>query len=210
MNAAAASPGWVYILTNPSMPGLVKVGLTTRALDARAAELTAATGVPTPFVVAWGRAVSDCAYVEAAVHRMLDDRRVSGKREFFRCDVATARLVIEAAAGSELGRHYQKAGDRDGRRQQRAKEGAAMANLMATRQQIEAAGGARVGRRYRPAWPVRRARGRFRRRRGSNATGAAMIALAVLIFAVLAWSKPHLPGWLPRPVLASLVSVERL
>ena len=46
------------------------------------------------------------AYVEAAVHRMLDDRRVSGKREFFRCNVATARQVIEAAAGVKLGRHW--------------------------------------------------------------------------------------------------------
>lgn len=100
------TPGWVYILTNPSMPGLVKIGLTTRSLETRAAELAAATGVPVPFVIAWGRAVSDCAYVERVVHRMLDDRRVSGKREFFRCDVKTARQVIEAAAGKKLGRRY--------------------------------------------------------------------------------------------------------
>lgn len=100
------SPGWVYILTNPSMPGLVKIGLTTRSLEARAAELAAATGVPVPFVIAWGQAVSDCAYIERVVHRMLDDRRVSGKREFFRCDVKTARQVIEAAAGKKLGRRY--------------------------------------------------------------------------------------------------------
>lgn len=105
-SAIIAAPGWVYILTNPSMPGLVKIGLTTRALSARAAELTAATGVPTPFVIAWGRAVSDCAAVETAVHRMLDDRRVSGKREFFCCDVTTARQVIEAAAVGKLGRRY--------------------------------------------------------------------------------------------------------
>jgi hypothetical protein len=91
------------------MPGLVKIGLTTRSLEARAAELTAATGVPVPFVIAWGRAVSDCAFVERAVHRMLDDRRVSGKREFFRCDVKTARQVIEAAAGDKLGRRYRAA-----------------------------------------------------------------------------------------------------
>jgi len=88
------------------MPGLVKIGLTARNPSVRSAELTAATGVPAPFVIAWCRAVSDCALVESAVHRLLDDRRVSGKREFFRCDVTTARQVIEAAVGAKLGRQY--------------------------------------------------------------------------------------------------------
>lgn len=86
------------------MPGLVKIGLTSRNPKLRADELTRATGVPSAFVIAWCRAVSDCPYVEAAVHRMLLDKRVSDRREFFRCDVATARQVIEAAAGSMLGR----------------------------------------------------------------------------------------------------------
>ena len=103
---APPAPGWVYVLTNPAMPGLVKIGLTTRTPKERAAELSGASGVPLPYAVAWARAVSDCAYVEKAVHRMLDDRRVSGKREAFRCDVATARQVIEAAAGAKLGRRW--------------------------------------------------------------------------------------------------------
>lgn len=100
------TPGWVYVLTNPAMPGLVKIGLTSRNPQARAAELTRATGVPAPFVIAWCRAVSDCAYVEAAVHRMLSGKRVSGRREFFRCEAKTARQAIEAAAGSKLGRRF--------------------------------------------------------------------------------------------------------
>jgi hypothetical protein len=37
---------------------------------------------------------------------MLNDRRVSGKREFFRIDPQTARQVIEAAAGTKLGRRF--------------------------------------------------------------------------------------------------------
>ena len=104
--APSLSAGWVYVLTNASMPGLVKIGLTTRNPQARAAELASATGVPTPFVIAWCHAVTDCAAVESAVHRMLDDRRVSGRREFFKCDVATARQVITTAAGARLGRRF--------------------------------------------------------------------------------------------------------
>lgn len=106
--------GWVYVLTNPAFPGMVKIGFTSETPRKRAADLSRATGVPLPFTVVWARAVSDCAYVEAAVHRLLDDKRVQGKKaagarkeaEFFRVDVRTARQVIEAAAGACLGPVY--------------------------------------------------------------------------------------------------------
>lgn len=43
------SHGIVYVLTNPAMPGLVKIGMTTRSdIDARMKELYS-TGVPVPF-----------------------------------------------------------------------------------------------------------------------------------------------------------------
>ena len=45
-------PGWVYVLVNSSMPGIAKVGRTTRAPRDRAAELSGVTGVATPFIVA--------------------------------------------------------------------------------------------------------------------------------------------------------------
>lgn len=41
--------GIVYLLTNPAMPGLVKIGMTERdSMDARLRELYS-TGVPVPF-----------------------------------------------------------------------------------------------------------------------------------------------------------------
>jgi len=41
--------GIVYLLTNPVMPGVVKIGMTTREdMDARMRELYS-TGVPVPF-----------------------------------------------------------------------------------------------------------------------------------------------------------------
>lgn len=46
-------PGHIYILVNPSMEGLVKIGKTTRDPESRARELSQATGVPTPFYVAF-------------------------------------------------------------------------------------------------------------------------------------------------------------
>lgn len=77
--------GYIYLLVNPSMPGMVKVGRTSQPPSKRAAELTGATGVPTPFEVVFELLVADQFAAEAYVHRVLDERgrRVSGNREFF-------------------------------------------------------------------------------------------------------------------------------
>lgn len=99
-----AVPGWVYVMENDAFPGLVKIGCTTRPPAVRAAELSAATGVPTAFRVAAARPVSDCRAVEKAVHRMLDDVRVSQGREFFACPTPRAIAVMNAVADAYPGR----------------------------------------------------------------------------------------------------------
>lgn len=83
------SEGFVYILTNPSMPGLVKIGKTTRDVEQRANELWQ-TGVPTPFEVARYVFSPDCGQLELWIHARLDDFRAHGSREFFRCEVSRA------------------------------------------------------------------------------------------------------------------------
>ena len=75
--------GYVYILINPSMPGMIKVGCTLRDSRARANKLRT-TGVPTPFEVAFEIFADDCKRVEADVQAKLTSFRVSGDREFFR------------------------------------------------------------------------------------------------------------------------------
>jgi hypothetical protein len=63
--------GWIYVLVNSSTPGMAKVGRTTRLPRDRAAELSAATGVPTPFVVAFDQPFIDCCEAE----RLVDTQR---------------------------------------------------------------------------------------------------------------------------------------
>lgn len=61
--------GIVYLLTNPCMPGLVKIGMTTREdMDSRIKELYS-TGVPVPFECQFACKVkkSDCVKIEKAV-----------------------------------------------------------------------------------------------------------------------------------------------
>jgi hypothetical protein len=85
--------GYVYILTNEAMPGLVKIGKTTRDPASRAVELHQ-TGVPFPFVVAESVVAPDCHDLERYIHSTLDEFRVRPDREFFRCDLNTARQAL--------------------------------------------------------------------------------------------------------------------
>lgn len=93
--------GWVYVLTNPGLPGVVKIDLTTRDTDRRSAELLREYGTVYPFAVAARHAVSDCVAVEAAAHRLLNACRLPAS-ELFCCDVATAQKAILSAAGDVL------------------------------------------------------------------------------------------------------------
>jgi len=67
------------------MPGLVKVGKTTRTPEVRARELHG-TGVPKPFKVAHSWAVPDSSLNanEKAAHKRLKNYRLDSKREYFK------------------------------------------------------------------------------------------------------------------------------
>lgn len=94
--------GFVYVLTNPVMPGLVKVGHTSRAPEVRAAELSASTGVAARFVVAWSHQVTDHEALEGIAHGRLARYRINNHREFFRCTVVQARRIIKQEARAQL------------------------------------------------------------------------------------------------------------
>lgn len=102
-------PGWVYVLTNPSMPGLVKVGMTRATPAERARELSRSTGVPHPFVVAAAAKVSDPAATERALHRALAPNRVNARREFFRIKPEAAARALRTASGNP-GTRYAEVG----------------------------------------------------------------------------------------------------
>jgi hypothetical protein len=77
--------GYLYLLINPAMPGLVKVGHTRRLPEEHVLELSGATGVPLPFQLICSVRLADSRATEAFVHSALEERgvRVPGNREFF-------------------------------------------------------------------------------------------------------------------------------
>jgi hypothetical protein len=92
-------PGHIYILVNPSMEGLVKIGKTTRDPESRAREVSQATGVPTPFYVAFSILVADCHSAEEYVYAILEHNgfKRSPNREFFQMPLRTAIEVLLVA-----------------------------------------------------------------------------------------------------------------
>lgn len=88
--------GTVYILSNPAMPGLLKVGFTLRDAALRAGELSGATGVPAGFVIEWTLPVEgNPQAVEQAAHARLSG--VSAGKEFFRTSLERAKAACLAA-----------------------------------------------------------------------------------------------------------------
>lgn len=98
--------GFVYILSNKSMPGLIKIGCTQRDPQDRATELYA-TGVPFPFIVEAAVKTNEPKRLESRVHDLLGARRVHGRREFFHVAIDDALRAIEQAA-REQGRRVTK------------------------------------------------------------------------------------------------------
>lgn len=98
-----ANGGYVYALLNSTIPGLVKIGKTERDPDERAKELSGATGIPTPFAVAYAEWFQDCSAAEDYVHALLEQKgfRVARNREFFCAPLKAAIQAIMKAKERE-------------------------------------------------------------------------------------------------------------
>lgn len=92
---------WVYVLSNPTSPGLLKIGYTSLTPDERAKQISNATGVALPYKVEWAFKCFDGEQLEGAVHRKLVEYRVNNQREFFQIDLEEAKKVIKL-----LGKNY--------------------------------------------------------------------------------------------------------
>jgi hypothetical protein len=76
--------GFIYILSNPSMPNVYKVGLTTSSVRKRIQELTS-TGVPKPFTAEKIFEVPEISLrqIEQLAHKKLKNKDLHHGKEFF-------------------------------------------------------------------------------------------------------------------------------
>ena len=87
--------GIVYMLTNQAMPGLVKIGFTTRDdMESRLKELHT-TAIPLPFKCEYACKTERYKEVETAIHKALADCRIAPNREFFKIDSENLIPLLE-------------------------------------------------------------------------------------------------------------------
>lgn len=99
----SANKGYLYVLTNPSINGQVKIGRTERHPEDRRKEISSATGVSTPFELVFWKFFDDCHEAESTLHKRLEQEgfRVSNNKEFFTINEQEAVKIIESLS-SEL------------------------------------------------------------------------------------------------------------
>ena len=91
----------VYILTNESMPGIIKIGWTDNSVEQRMKELDK-TGTPLPFTCYFAKRVDDPRFVESKLHEAFDEFRIRENREFFRMSPDQAKAALEIASGEDV------------------------------------------------------------------------------------------------------------
>lgn len=100
--------GIVYVLENAAMPGIVKIGRTSRdSVEVRLNELYS-TGVPVPFDCVYAARVSDVEKVEKAFHDAFGPYRVNPKREFFEIEPFQAIAILRLVAIDNVTPEIQK------------------------------------------------------------------------------------------------------
>jgi hypothetical protein len=88
--------GYIYILSNPAMPGILKIGRSKHGGRLRAKELyrQGGTSVPLPFKMEFEVWSEDCVFHESYLHEQLKDQRINDSREFFRINIDIARMAV--------------------------------------------------------------------------------------------------------------------
>ena len=88
---------YIYILQNEAFAEThLKIGRTVYDPADRASDLSRATGVPTPFEVAWSQRTVDCVMAERLIHEQLAEYRTNPRREFFDLELGEAVKVVQA------------------------------------------------------------------------------------------------------------------
>jgi hypothetical protein len=91
----------IYVLSNPSVPGVVKIGKTASSLDQKMAELHAADD-PIPLLLEFYAHVKNGEASERAAHAALAEHRIDMEHKFFRTSAEHALKTIVPVIGEHV------------------------------------------------------------------------------------------------------------
>jgi hypothetical protein len=98
----------VYVLTNPAMPGLVKIGYTSQNDEQTRVDQLYTTGVPVPFEIKFAAKVDRAEDVEKALHTAFAPHRINPKREFFKIDPEQAIVLLRLFQKEDVTKEIQQ------------------------------------------------------------------------------------------------------
>ena len=87
--------GWLYVISSPSLPGLVKLGCTRRLVPMMRVKELSSSSLPEPFKAHCFVFSDDCFELENNIHKYFDKERVNPNREFFRIEPKEAIDVLK-------------------------------------------------------------------------------------------------------------------
>lgn len=87
--------GYVYVMSNEAMPGIYKIGCTSRSPWERAEELYT-TGVPKPFIIEYCILIDSYQLLERRIHARL--AKYNFNKEFFKLDLKSCILELKSTA----------------------------------------------------------------------------------------------------------------
>ena len=97
-------PNIVYVLTNPAMPGIVKIGMTDSPDVQQRMNSLYSTGVPLPFDCVIAREIEGigAAEIELALHTAFGPYRTTPSREFFEIEPEQAEVLLRVMPGRDV------------------------------------------------------------------------------------------------------------
>lgn len=100
----APMPNIVYVLTNPAMPGIVKIGMTDGPDVLHRMGALYTTGLPLPFDCVIAREIEDrkAAEIERALHAAFEPYRINPSREFFQVEPEQVEVLLRVMPGRDV------------------------------------------------------------------------------------------------------------
>ena len=95
--------GYLYCISNKSMPGILKIGMTGRTPDIRLKEANSSETwkPPTPYKIEFAKKVNNVKQKEITLHMLLTQytERIHPKREFFRASLEEVKTFFNLMDG---------------------------------------------------------------------------------------------------------------